>query len=148
MLRGGDGGGGGGPIPNDHNKIAPCGMIKVFFKMNATLTIRLISALRWATTRATLMFHSLWGTITRECPQTTTFEERGDRSEESNLVASVLSSLTPYRKARRAGTPNPSVMVKCCLMSSDVSWHIRDKLWPMPKHGSINLYVHGNQKAR
>ena len=22
-------------------------------------------------------------------------------------------------------------------MSSDVGWHIRDKLWPMPKHGSI-----------
>ena len=41
-----------------------------------------------------------------------------------------------------------SDVVKCCLMSSDVSWHIRDKLWPMPKHGSINLYVHGNQKAR
>ena len=40
------------------------------------------------------------------------------------------------------------VMMKCCLMSSDVSWHIRDKLWPMPKHGSTNLYVHGNQKAR
>ena len=40
------------------------------------------------------------------------------------------------------------MMMKCCLMSSDVSWHIRDKLWPMPKHGSINLYVHGNQKAR
>ena len=38
--------------------------------------------------------------------------------------------------------------MKCCLMSSDVSWHIRDKLWPMPKHGSIILYVHGNQKAR
>ena len=41
------------------------------------------------------------------------------------------------------------MVVKCCLMSSDISWHIiRDKLWPMPKHGSINLYVHGNQKAR
>ena len=40
-----------------------------------------------------------------------------------------------------------TVVVKCCLMSSDVSWHIRDKLWPMPKHGSIILYVHGNQKA-
>ena len=38
--------------------------------------------------------------------------------------------------------------MKCCLMSSDVSWHIRDKLWPMPKHSSINLYVHGNQTAR
>ena len=40
------------------------------------------------------------------------------------------------------------MMMKWCLMSSDVSWHIRDKLWPMPKHGSIILYVHRNQKAR
>ena len=36
----------------------------------------------------------------------------------------------------------------CCLMSSDVGWHIRDKVRPMPRHGSILLYVHGNQKAR
>ena len=28
-------------------------------------------------------------------------------------------------------------MMSWCLMSSDVIWHIRDKLWPMPKHGSI-----------
>ena len=41
-----------------------------------------------------------------------------------------------------------SLMMSWCLMSSDVSWHIRDKLWPMPKHGSINLYVHENPKAR
>ena len=34
----------------------------------------------------------------------------------------------------------------CCLMSSDVGWHIRDKPRPMPKHGSILLYVHGNHK--
>ena len=40
------------------------------------------------------------------------------------------------------------LMMKWCLMSSDVGWHIRDKLRPMPKHGSINLYVHGSQKAR
>ena len=38
----------------------------------------------------------------------------------------------------------------CCLMSSDVGWRItiRDKLRPMRSHGSILLYVHGNQKAR
>ena len=29
------------------------------------------------------------------------------------------------------------MMTSWCLMSSDVIWHIRDKLWPMPKHGSI-----------
>ena len=42
----------------------------------------------------------------------------------------------------------PTYQMKWCLMSSDVGWHIRDKLRPMPKHGSINLYVHGSQKAR
>ena len=36
----------------------------------------------------------------------------------------------------------------CCLMSMDVIWHIRDKLRPMCKHGSILLYVHRNHKAR
>ena len=30
-----------------------------------------------------------------------------------------------------------SLLLSWCLMSSDVIWHIRDKLWPMPKHGSI-----------
>ena len=40
------------------------------------------------------------------------------------------------------------LMMKWCLMSSDVSWHIRDKLWPIPKHASIILYVYGNQMAR
>ena len=34
------------------------------------------------------------------------------------------------------------MMMGWCLMSSDVIWHIRDKLWPMPKHGSIkSTYV-------
>ena len=46
----------------------------------------------------------------------------------------------------RNDTPWNMMMMKCCLMSSDVSWHIRDKLWVMPKHGSIILYVHGNQR--
>ena len=27
----------------------------------------------------------------------------------------------------------------CCLMSSDVSWHIRDKLWPMPRTSTSTL---------
>ena len=34
------------------------------------------------------------------------------------------------------------MMMSWCLMSSDVIWHIRDKLWPIPKHGSIkSTYV-------
>ena len=44
-------------------------------------------------------------------------------------------------------TQYQAIMMSWCLMSSDVSWHIRDKLWPMPKHGSINIYLHRNQKA-
>ena len=45
------------------------------------------------------------------------------------------------------GERGRAAVVKWCLMSSDVSWHIRDKLWPMPKHGSINLYVHGKPEG-
>ena len=33
-------------------------------------------------------------------------------------------------------------------MSSDVGWHIRDKLRPIREHSSIILYVHGSQKTR
>ena len=35
-----------------------------------------------------------------------------------------------------------------CLMSSDVRWHIRDKLRPVREHGSILLYVHGGSLGR
>ena len=31
------------------------------------------------------------------------------------------------------------VMMMQSFMSSGVGWHIRDKLWPMPKHGSMLL---------
>ena len=41
--------------------------------------------------------------------------------------------------------------MKCCLVSSEHWWcqltYRGLKLSPMPKHGSINVYVHGNQKA-
>ena len=34
------------------------------------------------------------------------------------------------------------MMMSWCLMFSHVIWHTRDKLWPMPKHGSIkSTYV-------
>ena len=39
----------------------------------------------------------------------------------------------------------------CTLTSlvrfSCVGWHIRDKLRPMPKPGSVLLYIHGNHKV-
>ena len=69
-------------------------------------------------------------------------------------LSPVMNTWTPATTANKqpasAGTlgEKGTLLVKCYLMSSDVSWHIRDKLWPTPKHGSISLYVHGNQKAR
>ena len=60
----------------------------------------------------------------------------------------LTDSFTLCSNDNKFVTDNSNKAVKCCLMPSDVSWHIRDKLWPMPKHGSIILYVHGNQKAR
>ncbi len=44
----------------------------------------------------------------------------------------VTPSITWRREAWKE-----MMMMSWCLMSSDVIWHIRDKLWPMPKHGSI-----------
>ena len=41
----------------------------------------------------------------------------------------------------------PPAWMMLSFMSSDVGWHIRDKLWPVPKHGSVLLYVHRNRKA-
>ena len=71
--------------------------------------------------------------------------------ETTDHSPTLLQELSPSRHQTWENPrhlENSMVVVKCCLMSSDVSWHIRDKLWPMPKHGSIILYVHGNQKAR
>ena len=42
-----------------------------------------------------------------------------------------------------------ALQLLCCLMSSDVGWHIiRDKLRPTREHDSVLLYVHRNHKAR
>ena len=63
-------------------------------------------------------------------------------------VTNSMSATSLYWRRTFAETLQLMMMMKWCLMSSGVSWHIRDKLWPMPKHGSIILYVHGNQKVR
>ena len=34
------------------------------------------------------------------------------------------------------------MMMMQSFMSSDVGWLIRHKPWPVPKHGSVLLYVH------
>ena len=51
------------------------------------ITTRMTSALRWA--------------VTRQCPQTTTFEEKGEPKQIRTEVP-LLTSLTPYREAKPA----------------------------------------------
>ena len=43
----------------------------------------------------------LWLTVTRQCPQTTTFEERGE-PKRNRTEALLLTSLKPYRQAKAA----------------------------------------------
>ena len=58
---------------------------------------RMTSALRWATVRAILIFHNIVrDKVTRQCPQTTTFEEKGEPKQIRTEVF-LLTSLTPYR---------------------------------------------------
>ena len=78
-------------------------------------------------------------TTYRLSPEMNTWTDTGRNSKQTTCLC---------RDTGGKGTLPVMMMMSWCLMSSDVSWHIRDKLWPLPKHGSIILYVHGNQKAR
>ena len=65
---------------------------------------------------------------------------------ETNLCCGKHTCLSRQKMILVAAPANDSpqlmMMMSWCLMSSDVIWHIRDKLWPMPKHGSIkSTYV-------
>ena len=68
----------------------------------------------------------------------------------------VCKSVCPLPRPTQPPTPSSSLwcatftllLLLCCLVSSDVCWHIRDKLRPMHEHGSILLCIHGNQKSR
>ena len=63
-----------------------------------TVTTRMISALRRTAMRAILMFHNCQSgdKVTRQCPQTTTFEYKGEPKRVRTKVP-LLTSLTPYR---------------------------------------------------
>ena len=52
-----------------------------------TVTTRMTSALRWA---------AMMDKVTRQCPQTTIFEEKGEPKRYRTEVL-LLTSLTPYR---------------------------------------------------
>jgi len=59
-------------------------------------------------------------------------------TQHKHIVCSQVGRQVLIR-SHKSGSPSTMHMVGryCCLMSSDVRWHIRDKLRPMPKHGSI-----------
>ena len=81
-----------------------------------------------------------------QCSTTELFSAPAPPSRVTDLNFVVVESISTDNNIVFWGVM--MMMMSWCLMSSDVSWHVRDKLWPMPKHGSIILYVHRNQKAR
>ena len=70
-----------------------------------------------------------------------------DGSDESRLNVSLIvrdkvtktvtTSHNFWREKRTVAESNRSPSCRCCLMSSDVGWHIRDKLRPVREHGSV-----------
>ena len=62
-----------------------------------TVTSRMTSALRWAEMRTILMFDIIVrDKVTRQSPQTTTFEVKGEPKQIRTEVP-LLTSLPPYR---------------------------------------------------
>ena len=64
------------------------------YTYRCTVTTRMTSALRWAAMRAISLI--VRDRVTRQCPQTTIFEEKGERKRIRTEVP-LLTSLTPYR---------------------------------------------------
>jgi len=67
------------------------GMEVRLYTYRYTNTTRMTYALRWAAMRAILLFCNCEG----QCPQTTTFEEKGEPKQIQTEVP-LLTSLTPY----------------------------------------------------
>ena len=91
-MWGGGGGGGGG-----------------LYTYRYTVTTRMTSALRWAAMRAILMFHNLIvrDKVTRQYPQTTNFEVKGEPKQIRTEVPLPLTTERPnacYRQAKPAHT--------------------------------------------
>ena len=61
-----------------------------------TVTTRMTPALRWAAMRAINVSLIVRDKVTRQCPQTTIFEEKGE-SKRIRTEVPLLTSLTPYR---------------------------------------------------
>ena len=62
-----------------------------------TVTTKITPALGWAVMRAILMVSLIVrNNVTRQCPQTTTFEEK-EEPKRIRTEVPLLTSLTPYR---------------------------------------------------
>ena len=89
-----------------------------------TVTTRLTSALRWAATRAILIFHNCEGHSHKKSPQTTTSEEKGEPKRIRTEVP-LLTSLTPYRWAKRLTCKQSRYIdcttrwLKCCFTATE-----------------------------
>ena len=94
--------------------------------------------------------HAFVDLTTPPTTTTTTLINRADN--DTHLAIQIkehadltITTKTPIDRINTQGSYSAlkmMMMMSWCLMSSDVIWHIRDKLWPMPKHGSIkSTYV-------
>ena len=99
-------------------------------------------------TRSSVHTHTYTHTRARARACTHTHAYTHTHMHTDRLTFFYFMLLNGSRNSLRHHVYTNAPLMKWCLMSSDVGWHIRDKLKPMPKHGSINLYVHGSQKAR
>ena len=96
----------------------------------------MIPAFRWAVMRAIYCFSRKWWTKSQGSvhkPQPFCRERRAEAVLNRGPSAYHPNALP----LGQTGSHIQMLLLSWCLMSSDVIWHIRDKLWPMPKHGSI-----------
>ena len=75
------------------------------YTYRSIVTTRMTSALRWAAMRAILMFCNCEGKVSRQCPQTTTFEEKGEPKRIRTEVP-LLTSLKPVLNWTNLCSPN------------------------------------------
>ena len=102
--------------------------------------------------RAILMFHNCRGKVTRQCPQTTAFEENRELKRIRTEVP-LLTSLTPYRLAKSAHQSisqlgRPYLETQCPEDDHTPSLTFRIA-WLFRPSKSVNmvLNVHRNNKA-
>ena len=68
----------------------------ILYTYRYTVTTKMTPALRWATMSHFNVSLIVRDKVTRQCPQTTTFEEKGV-SKRILTEVPLLTSLTPYR---------------------------------------------------